>query len=150
MRKKNKQSNRIHGAPLGHLLFGSCDRNRSLISKSLEIELSWKEKFRLYAHLSTCGSCRHYRQHLRIIRRMIRCYCSRHSEAGSGWQLSAEARERLKKLIQKKMHKPKNQRAKFSSALGFSGFGYSKQPRQASRNQHYSVKPSDIETVSAA
>jgi hypothetical protein len=150
MRKKNKQSNKKHGARLGHLLFGSCDRNRSLISKSLEIELPWQEKFRLCAHLSTCGSCRHYQQHLRIIRRMIRCYCSRHSEAGSGWQLSAEARERLKKLIQKKMHKPKNQRAKFPSALGFSVFGYSRQPRQASRNQLYSVKPSDLDTVSAA
>jgi hypothetical protein len=149
MREKNKQ-NKKHGARLGHLLFGSCDRNRSLISKSLEIELSWQEKFRLCAHLSTCGSCRHYRQHLRIIRRMIRCYCSRHSEAGSGWQLSAEARERLKKLIQKKMHKPQNQRARFPFAPGFSVFGYSKQPRQASRNQHYSVKLSDIDIFSAA
>jgi hypothetical protein len=149
MRKKNKQSNRKHGAWLGHLVFGSCDRNRFLISKSLEIELSWQEKFSLYAHLSTCGSCRHYRQHLRIIRRMIRCYCSRHSEAGSGWQLSAEARERLRKLIQKKMHGPKNQRARFLSALAFSVCAYSRQPRQAGRNQHYFVKPSDIDTVSA-
>lgn len=150
MREKNKQSNKKYGARLRHLLFGSCHRNRFLISKSLEIELSWREKFCLRAHLSTCRSCRHYRQHLRIIRRMIRCYCSRHSEAGSGWQLSAEARERLKKLIQKKMHKPKNHRARVPSALGFSVFGYPRQPRQAGRNQHYSVNPSDIDTVSAA
>lgn len=150
MREKNKQSNRKHGTRLGRLVFGSCDRNRFLISKSLEIELSWQERFRLYAHLWTCGSCRHYRQHLRIIRRMIRCYCSHHPEAGSSWQLSAEARERLKKLIQDKTHKPKNQRARFLSALGFSFFVYSRQPQQAGGNQHYSVKPSGIDTVSAA
>jgi hypothetical protein len=150
MRETNKQSNRKHGAQLGGWYSKSCDRSRFLISKSLEIELSWQEKFHLYAHLSTCGSCRHYRQHLRIIRRMIRCYCSRHPEASSGWQLSAEARERLKKLIQDKMRKPNNQRARFLSALGFSFSVYSTKPRQAGRNQHYSVKPSDSDTVSAA
>src|SRR4051794_39185187 len=107
MREKSEHSNRKRKARPGRLVFGSCNRSRFLISKSFETELSWWEKLRLYAHLATCVSCRHYKQHLRIIQRMVRCHCSRHPQAGSGWQLSAEARERMKKMIQDKMRKPK-------------------------------------------
>jgi Putative zinc-finger len=107
MREKSEHSNKKRTTRPSPSVLGSCDRSRFLISKSLETELSWREKFLLYAHLVTCRSCRHYKQHLLIIQRMIRCYCSRHPQAGSSWQLSAEARERMKKLIQEKMRKPK-------------------------------------------
>jgi hypothetical protein len=107
MREKNEYSNRKRWTRLGQPVFGSCNRSRFLISKSFETELSWREKLHLYAHLATCGSCPHYKQHLRIIQQMIRCYCSHHPQESSGWQLSAEARQRMKKLIQSKMRKPK-------------------------------------------
>ena len=107
MREKSEHSNRKRWMRLSQPVFGSCNQSRFLISKSFETELSLREKLRLYAHLATCGSCPHYKQHLRIIQRMIRCYCSHHPQESSGWQLSAEARQRMKKLIQNKMRKPK-------------------------------------------
>lgn len=85
---------------------GRCDGTRSLISKSLDAKLSWREALHKYAHLATCSSCRHYRQHLRIMRRLIRCYCAAHPEAEANWRLSFEARERINKKIRDTMHKP--------------------------------------------
>lgn len=88
------------------LLFGSCDRTRFLISKSLDTRLSWREALRKYVHLATCNSCRHYRQQLRIIRRFVRCYCAVHPEVTANRRLSTEARERIKKEIRDRIQKP--------------------------------------------
>lgn len=88
------------------LLFGSCDRTRFLLSKSLDARLSWSEALRKYAHLATCSSCRHYRQQLQIIRRFVRCYRAVHPEAAANWRLSTEARERIKKKIRDRIQRP--------------------------------------------
>jgi hypothetical protein len=85
---------------------GSCDSTRLLISKSLDAKLSWREALHKYAHLATCSSCRHYRQNLRIMRGLIRCYCAAHPQAGANWRLSSAARERINKKIRETMHKP--------------------------------------------
>lgn len=110
MRGRNELSikNRIKSISrsLRFLLFGTCGRTRLLISKSLDKKLSWREALCANTHLATCGSCRNYRHHLHVIQRLIRCYCSAHSDAGANWRLSADARERIKKVIQDKIHKP--------------------------------------------
>jgi len=91
---------------LFHLFFMGCGASRFLISKSLDQKLSWREKLRLYVHLATCSSCRRYRRQLQAIRQLIRCYCSRHPEArNSSRNLSAEARNRIKKLLQDRIRK---------------------------------------------
>lgn len=90
-------------------LFGTCERARFLISKSLDKKLSWGEALQTYGHLATCSSCRHYRNHLQIIRRLIRCYCAAHPEVAAAWRLSDEARERIKKVIRDKEQMPESQ-----------------------------------------
>jgi len=92
---------------LFRLVHRGCRVSRFLISKSLDRKLPWGEKFRLYVHLATCSSCRRYQRQLQTIRQLVRCYCSRHPEVrDSSWNLSAEARNRIKKLLRDKMRRP--------------------------------------------
>jgi Putative zinc-finger len=92
---------------LFRVVFTGCEVSRFLISKSLDKELSWGERSRLYVHLAICSQCRRYRRQLKTIRQLIRCYCSHHPEVrNSSWNLSAEARKRIKRLLRQKMRRP--------------------------------------------
>ena len=92
-------------------LAGTCKRARFLISKSMDKRLSWGERLRVAVHLWTCKSCGHYRQHLRIIRRLLACHRAKYPELeGSYWKLSVEARARMKKLISEKIRRQREKK----------------------------------------
>lgn len=87
----------------------ACEHVRFLISKSLDVKLSFQERLRLRMHLWRCHDCTHYRQNLQTMRQRIRDYCATHPQPeNSHWRLSTEARSRMKRSIQEEIRRERN------------------------------------------
>jgi predicted anti-sigma-YlaC factor YlaD len=85
------------GKTEGGGLFVSCLRATELVSKSLETELSSREKFALRFHLSICTWCRRYRKQAGVIREALRQKAE--ADMGKGPGLPPEARERIRQSL---------------------------------------------------
>ena len=77
----------------------SCKDITALVSRSLEDDLSWRERMVMKTHLYTCLACQRYLAQLKFMSEVIeRQEATR--DAGQGApRLSAEAAERLKNAL---------------------------------------------------
>ena len=80
----------------------SCEQVSHLSSKSLDEKLTGWERFGLRLHLSLCELCRRSTEQMKLIRLISR---KSDSEAPSQTKLSAEAKQRLLKLLKPGDHR---------------------------------------------
>jgi hypothetical protein len=82
----------------------SCEEISKLISESFERKLSLRERFNLRMHVTLCGTCRMFRRFQHYLHQVIHQVVSRHdvAEGDPSVQLSAEARNRIRKVIASK------------------------------------------------
>jgi len=77
-----------------------CRDITALVSRSMENDLSWREKLVLKTHLYTCIACRRYLSQLKFMREVI---AKREEKLEKGEtaapRLSADAAERLKNAL---------------------------------------------------
>jgi predicted anti-sigma-YlaC factor YlaD len=52
----------------------SCKDTSELVSRSLDEELSWRERLAVRLHLLVCGACRHFTGQMAFLRRAARRY----------------------------------------------------------------------------
>lgn len=83
----------------------SCKRASELISAAMDRDLSLKERVSLRAHLLICSGCRAFRRQLATIRHALRGRMNAFDEAfeTSGLRLSAEARNRIRRVLQERL-----------------------------------------------
>ena len=82
--------------PLGELvrnILPSCKDITALISRSLEVKLSWRENLQLKYHLWLCVPCSRYLSHLKFMSRVFEI------EENKTPTLSPEAVERIKNAL---------------------------------------------------
>ena len=83
---------------LFQLLFEPCDGISSLVSESLDRDLTRVERFAVRLHLLYCVACRRYRKHIHTIRKML-AEADAALTASSELKLSPEARARMTGLL---------------------------------------------------
>lgn len=80
-----------------------CKRATELISVSLDRNISIKQRLLLHLHLRVCRACVRFRDQLLFLRKVARPFSKRAAEKESSQPLSltTEARERIKRALQK-------------------------------------------------
>ena len=83
------------------LLNAPCEEMASLISISLDRDLSRSQRVAVKLHLLYCKACRRYRRQIRLMREALRAIISQMegAELSSGPALGAEARERIRRAL---------------------------------------------------
>lgn len=74
---------------------------RFLISQSLDRRLPLCKRIALDLHLRVCGECRLYKSQMEVMRRALRMSREAEYEEETPVQLSLEARERIRSLLEK-------------------------------------------------
>ncbi len=74
----------------------TCKHATELISKSMEEELSVRERFSLRLHLFICEFCEQFRKQIEVPRRAVK-----REDSVCGEKLSEEAKHRILEKIQK-------------------------------------------------
>jgi len=74
----------------------TCKHATELISKSMEEELSVRERFSLRLHLFICEFCEQFRKQIEVLRRAVK-----REDSVCGEKLSEEAKHRILEKIQK-------------------------------------------------
>lgn len=72
----------------------NCKHASHLISQSLEVRLSWKQRLGLYLHLMLCDACTQFSRQLEVLRAAIRQVGWR-IEHDETVRLSQDARNRI-------------------------------------------------------
>lgn len=80
-------------------LLPSCKDITALVSRSLEDDLSWREKLVMKAHLYTCIACQRYLAQLKFMSEVIGKQEESRVNGEYPPRLSAEASERLKSAL---------------------------------------------------
>lgn len=86
--------------PLSRLML-SCQETARLLSDSMDCSLPFSAKIRLYLHLRICKVCLLYRQHLQLLRHLLRSDSAELIDAQETTpsSLSTEAKQRIKRAI---------------------------------------------------
>jgi hypothetical protein len=83
----------------------TCRQTVSLISRSLEGPLPFRERVKTKLHLWVCIWCVRYLEHLRLMREALRARAAQYpGDAPTAASLSAEARERMKRALSQHSH----------------------------------------------
>lgn len=77
-----------------------CKDITRLLSASLDRKLSWRQRLSIRLHCFICIWCERYGEHLGWLRQWSR-HTPEHTHEMGGGQLSAEARERIKRALRK-------------------------------------------------
>jgi predicted AAA+ superfamily ATPase len=80
----------------------SCKEVSRLLSESMERKLSLRDRMGLWFHLAMCRLCRGYSKDLQLLREAARQHAEdvEADKAASDAALSAEARERMKRVLE--------------------------------------------------
>lgn len=76
-----------------------CQHASHLISRSMEVRLTWRQRFGLRLHLMMCDACTQFSRQMSLLRSAIRQLGSR-TENDESLQLSEEARERILRVVE--------------------------------------------------
>jgi hypothetical protein len=77
----------------------TCKRATQLISASLERKLPLRQRIRLWLHLFVCQACLHFQRQLMLLKRAIRLCLRQIEDKEPSAHLSAEARERIRRAL---------------------------------------------------
>lgn len=75
-----------------------CQHASHLISQSMEVRLTWRQRFGLRLHLMVCDACTQFSRQMWLLRSALRQLGSR-TENDETLQLSQEARERIARAV---------------------------------------------------
>lgn len=78
----------------------NCQQTSLLVSQSLDRPLTWRERWKVRAHLLICVYCRRFTKQLRFIRRQMQHWQQQTNE-NADLQLSLSAKERIARQIDK-------------------------------------------------
>lgn len=81
----------------------TCKEASHLISKKLDVKLTWHENLGLWLHISLCGLCRRYLRDVKKLRSVIRAAGKSDQLLPESFKLSEQARTRIKKALRKNM-----------------------------------------------
>lgn len=76
-----------------------CQHASHLISQSMEVRLTWRQRFGLRLHLMMCDACTQFSRQMSLLRSAIRQLGSR-TENDESLQLSEETRERILRAVE--------------------------------------------------
>jgi hypothetical protein len=76
-----------------------CKEVTALASEALERKLTWHERVGIRLHLMMCKLCSRYVRQLHVLHDASRHLAERSAEQEGGRQLSAAARERIRKRL---------------------------------------------------
>ncbi|HYY99109.1 MAG TPA: hypothetical protein VE642_10985 [Pyrinomonadaceae bacterium] len=83
----------------------TCRQTVSVISRSLERPLPFRERVKTKLHLWVCIWCVRYLEQLRLMREALRARAAQDpDDAPAAASLSAEARERMKRALSQHSH----------------------------------------------
>lgn len=77
----------------------TCKNASHLVSQRQDRALSFRERWGLRIHLWACGNCRRFERQLGLMRRLLRQSVRRAEAEVADQQLSAEARERISRVL---------------------------------------------------
>jgi hypothetical protein len=77
----------------------SCKNVTALASRSLEKDLSFREKIILKVHLATCLACQRYLQQIKFMGKVCEAQAEKIEQGENAPQLSPQASERLKNAL---------------------------------------------------
>ncbi len=75
-----------------------CQHASHLISQSMEVRLTWRQRFGLRLHLMMCDACTQFSRQMLLLRSALRQLGSR-TENDETLRLSQEARERIARAV---------------------------------------------------
>ena len=83
----------------------NCEDASRLMSDSFDRRLSPVERAALRCHLILCWSCRHFRQHLKVLARAMQSLSETapSSSTVSAMEMSLEAKQRLKLAVKQRL-----------------------------------------------
>lgn len=76
----------------------NCRKTSQLLSQSLDLPLSFKERLSLLLHLMMCNTCRCFAQQLRFLHKTVTAL-ETHVLADERLKLNEPARERIKRTL---------------------------------------------------
>lgn len=77
----------------------SCKDTTRLVSDSQERKLSLRERLNMRMHLWMCVNCRRFERQMHFMRKALHLLGRRAESDTDGIELSAEARERIRKAL---------------------------------------------------
>ncbi|MES2636600.1 MAG: zf-HC2 domain-containing protein [Pseudomonadota bacterium] len=80
----------------------TCKQASQLISKSLDRELNWRERFALHLHVSMCKYCKRFSQQLLAMRIALK-RMSKSIENDQNIQLPSETKSRITNSIESRV-----------------------------------------------
>ena len=80
----------------------TCKEATQLISKSLDHQLNWRERFKVRVHLITCKYCKRFLKQLTVLRNAFG-QVTQSIEANDNIQLPAETKTRIIDSIESSM-----------------------------------------------
>lgn len=83
---------------MAHWMF-ECREVAKLVSRSMDAELSWRQRAGVRLHVMMCRLCARHKRQLELIRRFMEHYARHLQEAEPAAGLSNEAKARLKQSL---------------------------------------------------
>ena len=83
---------------LAHLA-PTCQEMARLLSDAMDHRLPWHVRIRMHVHLWMCQVCRSYQHQLALLRNLLRRKSHSEAEPTAQPQLSAEAKERIRRAL---------------------------------------------------